>query len=164
MKQLWAPWRIRYIEQDYNIKSKGKANKCFLCVTDSKSDNKDFIIYRGKYSFIIMNHYPYNAGHLLIAPYRHIGQVEKITQNEVSEIFLLVQKSIIAMKKAYCPHGYNIGLNIGKIAGAGVPGHLHVHLIPRWTGDTNFMPIMAGTKVINEELEKMYSKLKKLIQ
>jgi ATP adenylyltransferase len=111
-----------------------------------------------------MNHYPYNAGHLLIAPYRHIGQVEKITQNEVSEIFLLVQKSIIAMKKAYCPHGYNIGLNIGKIAGAGVPGHLHVHLIPRWTGDTNFMPIMAGTKVINEELEKMYSKLKKLIQ
>lgn len=163
MKQLWAPWRITYIEQDFNVKTKQKGKKCFLCVKDTKSDDKNFILYRGNYAFVIMNHFPYNTGHLLIAPYRHIGQVEKITHDEANEIFQLLQKSIKALKEVYHPEAFNIGLNIGKAAGAGVPGHLHVHLIPRWLGDTNFMPILGETKVINEELAKMYRKLKKLM-
>lgn len=164
MKNLWAPWRIEYIEQSYQTKLKHKQEKCFLCVKKTKSDEKDLIIKRGKYAFVIMNHFPYNAGHLMIAPYRHIGLLEKIRPTEASELFLLLQKSIIALKKAYHPEGFNIGLNLGTIAGAGVPGHLHIHLIPRWLGDTNFMPLVADTKVINEQLTIVFQKLRKLIK
>jgi ATP adenylyltransferase len=165
MKNLWAPWRIKYIEESYLAKNKNKQTGCFLCVKKSKSaDEKNLILKRGRYGFVIMNHYPYNAGHLMIAPYRHIGDLEKIRPAEAAELFALVQKSIVALKKAYHPDAFNIGMNLGIIAGAGVPGHLHIHLIPRWSGDTNFMPIIANTKVINEELIVMYRKLKKIIK
>lgn len=161
MKHLWAPWRIKYIEESYLAKKKSKSDRCFLCVQNTNSDAQDLILKRGRNGFVIMNHYPYNAGHLMIAPYRHVGDLEKIRPAEAAELFSLVQKSIVALKKAYHPDAFNIGMNLGIIAGAGVPRHLHIHLIPRWLGDTNFMPIVADTKVINEELRIMYQKLKK---
>lgn len=161
MKQIWAPWRMEYIKQAQNSKLKAKNSGCFLCAYNRKKDNKNFILYYGKYSFIIMNRFPYNAGHIMIAPYRHIGQIEKLNSNETTEMFRLLQQSIIIIKKIMNPDGFNVGINIGLVGGAGVPDHIHMHIIPRWLGDTNFMPIISDIKIINEELEKTFSKLKK---
>jgi ATP adenylyltransferase len=161
MKQLWAPWRAEYINMCNEEKSKKQKAKCFLCLKKPKFDYNNLILYRGKKSFIIMNRYPYNAGHLMIAPYRHIGEVEKCNLKEYNEMFGLMQKSIRVLKTTMKPDGFNVGINLGYVAGAGVPGHLHIHVIPRWLGDTNFMPIIGDTKIINEELHKMYISLKK---
>ncbi len=160
MKQIWAPWRIEYIEQSQKAKFKGKKLDCFLCLNSGKSDSKNLILLRGKYSFVIMNRFPYNPGHLMIAPYRHIKTIERCRTEEAEELFQLLKRCISALKIIMKPEGFNIGVNIGYVAGAGVPGHLHIHIIPRWLGDTNFMPIISEIKIINEGLHKMYRKLK----
>jgi ATP adenylyltransferase len=170
MKQIWAPWRIEYIKHNQNLtchkerKTRNKKERCFLCDFKKKTDEDILILYRGKHSFIIMNRYPYNPGHLMIAPYRHIGLIEKCNNKETGEMFTFIQKSITALKKSMQPEGFNIGCNLGLVAGAGVPGHIHIHIIPRWLGDTNFMPIVGKTKVINEELYSMYHRLKKVLE
>jgi len=158
MKQIWSPWRLEYIEQSQKDKSK---NQCFLCINKTKKKMNNFVLYRGKYSFIILNRFPYNAGHLMVVPLRHIGAIEKLTAQETSEMFSLVQKSVVVLKKVFKPDGFNIGANIGKVAGAGVPGHIHLHVVPRWSGDTNFMPVVGDTKIINDSLNRIYNKLKK---
>lgn len=156
MKILWSPWRIKYIE---GFK---KGYECIFCLKPSlKKDRENFILKRGKYSFVIMNIFPYNPGHLMIAPYRHIGDFEKLNKEEIEEIMELLRKSIEILKKVYSPDGFNIGLNIGKIAGAGFDEHIHFHIVPRWKGDTNFMPVIGNTKVISEEIKRTYKKLKK---
>lgn len=160
MKQIWAPWRIEYINMSQKSKGKTRTKGCFLCLKDPKSDKDNLVLLRGKYSFVIMNRYPYNPGHIMIAPYRHIGEMEKCSPEEAGEMFIFTQKCIKALKKAMKPDGFNAGFNIGSVAGAGVPGHLHLHLIPRWQGDTNFMPIIGETKIINEEVYKTYKKIK----
>jgi ATP adenylyltransferase len=162
MEHLWAPWRIEYIKESQSSKLKTQKPGCFLCVKDKTNINK-FVLFRGKYAFIMMNRYPYNPGHLMIAPYRHIGLIEKCHEQETNEMFKLLQKSVVALKNLMKPEGFNVGINLGLVGGAGVPGHIHIHVVPRWLGDTNFMPIISSTKVINEELTNMYNKLKKVL-
>ncbi len=156
MKNLWSPWRIKY------IKGFKKGYECIFCTKpSSKKDRQNFILKRGKHSFVIMNIFPYNPGHLMVAPYRHVPGLDELNIKEISEIMSFVKESIKILKKAYNPDGFNIGVNMGKTAGAGFEEHMHFHIVPRWSGDTNFMPIIDKTKVISEELKKTYNKLKK---
>jgi ATP adenylyltransferase len=155
MDRLWAPWRIEYIE---NPKEEG----CFFCkYCKENNDEKHLILHRGENAFIIMNYYPYNNGHLMIAPYKHTGNLSDLDSNTKLEIVDLIQNSIDIIKKSMGADSFNIGVNIGDIAGAGVKDHFHVHIVPRWIGDTNFMPIIGETKVISEGLRQTWEKLHK---
>ena len=157
MERIFAPWRIRYIESP-------KYEGCIFC--DFPKENKDeerLILYRGKSSFVIMNNYPYNPGHLMIAPYRHVASVEELNEEEALEMMKLSQKMVEVIKKAMNPDGFNLGINLGKVAGAGIEDHIHLHIVPRWNGDTNFMPVLADVKVIPEAIEESYKKLKKYL-
>lgn len=151
MRKLWAPWRIQY------IKTLKEEKGCIFCIKPKENrDEENFILRRGKKSFIILNKFPYNSGHLMIAPYRHTGKIENLKDEESLEIFKFLKLSIKALKKVINPHGFNVGINIGKIAGAGYPGHIHFHVVPRWDGDTNFMPVIGETKVIPEEIKRTF--------
>ncbi len=151
MNKIWTPWRKEYIYC--------KEKKCFLCrVLKEKPDRKNFILYRGKSAFVIMNRYPYNNGHLMVAPIAH-KKLEGLLPGERGEIFDLVILSTQVLKEALNCQGLNIGANLGKVAGAGVVGHFHIHIVPRWLGDTNFLPIIAETKTIAEYLKETYEKL-----
>lgn len=154
MDIIWAPWRMEYIKQ--NKKDKG----CFLCrVIKSKNDRKNFILYRGKNVFVILNIFPYNNGHIMVVPNRHTGAIEEIKEEEEKEIFLLLKASVKILKEVLNPAGFNIGINLGEVAGAGVAGHIHFHIVPRWKGDTNFMPVISNTKVISQSLNELYGLL-----
>jgi len=154
MEQISAPWRMEYIlETD--------KNGCFLCQYPKEdSDELNLILYRGDSNFIILNRFPYNPGHLMVAPYRHLGILQDLTDVEAKEHIDLVKKSVELLIKVMNPHGFNVGMNLGKIAGAGVDDHIHTHIVPRWQGDTNFMPVIADTKVLPESLAATYKKLK----
>ena len=157
MKIMWAPWRIEYIRSP-------KHDGCIFC--DFPKENRDkerLILYRGEHCFIIMNNYPYNPGHVMIAPYRHVGKWEDLTDQELLEMMQLSQLVIKALKRTMNPHGFNMGVNLGRVAGAGIDDHVHLHIVPRWNGDTNFMPVIADTKVIPESLEEAYDELKAAI-
>ena len=157
MKKLWAPWRMQYV-------GKEKEKKCFLCrdFKDKKNDRKNYVLYRGKTSFIVFNAFPYSNGHLLIAPYRHIPDITRLTDEETLELMKLSSLATKILKKGLKCEGINIGINMGAVSGAGLTGHLHIHVVPRWKGDTNFMPILADTKVISQALGETYKILKKL--
>ncbi len=158
MKQLWAPWRIQYIRSP-------KHDGCIFC--DFPKENRDrerLILYRGKHSFIIMNNYPYNPGHIMIAPYRHVGKWEDLNDEELLEIMKLSQLAVKAIKRVMNPDGFNMGVNLGRVAGAGIDDHVHLHIVPRWNGDTNFMPVVADTKVIPESLQEAYDGLRKAVE
>lgn len=153
MKHIWAPWRIEYILQD-------KPEGCILC--DKPKEDKDaenYILYRGNHNFIMMNSYPYNPGHLMIAPYRHIPGLEELTEEERNEHFELVSRSIRVLREVFQPGGFNIGANLGKVAGAGIDDHFHSHIVPRWQGDTNYVPILADTRVVPQALAETYKSL-----
>ncbi len=155
MKHLWAPWRIKYIE-------KGIDKGCILCEKPSEGkDEENLILYRGEKNFVLMNLYPYNAGHLMVAPYRHTAAIDELTEEERNEHFALVSRGVGVLKKVMKPEGFNIGLNCGRVAGAGVDKHIHTHIVPRWKGDTNFMPVIGDTNVVNEALADTYKKLRK---
>jgi len=155
MDTLWAPWRIEYIKQP-------KEQGCIFCLKPAENqDQKNLIIYRGKTSFIIMNFYPYNNGHLMVVPYRHIADLSDLDPDERLELMSLLALSKEALKITMSPHGFNIGMNLGEVAGAGVKDHLHFHIVPRWNGDTNFMPILGHTKVVSEGLNETREKLEK---
>jgi ATP adenylyltransferase len=150
MKYVWAPWRIEYIRAE-------KPTGCILCdLPKEKQDKKNYILYRGKKNFIMLNSYPYNPGHLLIAPYRHIGSLEELTETERNEHYELVSRSVVVLKKVFKPAGFNLGANLGRVAGAGIEGHFHSHIVPRWQGDNNFMPVLGETKVIPQALADTY--------
>ncbi len=155
--RLWAPWRLKYI-----VSARGSSfSGCLFCRTGKASDDaRNLVILRGRLSFCILNRYPYNNGHLMVAPYRHVGQLAFLTPAEWQEILDLTNESMARLEKVMAPHGYNIGSNLGRTAGAGIPGHLHLHVVPRWTGDNNFMPVVAGTKVISQALSSAYSLLR----
>jgi len=156
MEKLWAPWRMTYIKQ-------AKKNKgCLFCkkLKEAK-DEENYILVRSKLAFVMLNIFPYNSGHLMIVPIRHVGEVEDLKTKESREMISLLQKSIKAIKRAYQPEGFNIGMNLGRTAGAGVLHHLHIHVVPRWNGDTNFMPILAESKIISQGLRETYKQLKK---
>ena len=156
MEKLWAPWLMTYIKQ-------AKKNKgCLFCkkLKEAK-DEENYILVRSKLAFVMLNIFPYNSGHLMIVPIRHVGEVEDLKTKESREMISLLQKSIKAIKRAYQPEGFNIGMNLGRTAGAGVLHHLHIHVVPRWNGDTNFMPILAESKIISQGLRETYKQLKK---
>jgi ATP adenylyltransferase len=134
---------------------------CILCQKPREnSDEANFILYRGQHSFIIMNAFPYNPGHLMVAPYRHIANLQDLRNEEAMELFDIIKKGLGLLKDVMKPAGFNIGLNVGKVAGAGIAEHLHTHIVPRWQGDTNFMPVLSDTKVISEAVGATYQKLR----
>lgn len=152
MRVIHAPWRIKYIEQEKN-------SKCFLCERSrQKNDRKNYILKRGAKAFVILNVFPYNSGHLMIAPYRHVKDIKNLSKDEWDDIILLLRNSVKALKRSMRPEGFNIGVNIGKIAGAG-SRHLHIHVVPRWKGDTSFMPVLGDTKILPEHLDATYDRL-----
>lgn len=152
MDKLWAPWRMEFLESK-------KVSGCVFCRA-LRGKEKKHIVHTGKKTFVIMNLYPYTNGHVMVVPKRHLADLEKLSKPELSELTSLTIRCTKALKKVYGAQGFNIGLNIGKAAGAGIKGHLHVHVVPRWVGDTNFMPITARTKVISESIADSYRKLK----
>ena len=152
MKYLWAPWRMHYILGE-------KRRGCFFCrELKEKRQKKNLILYQGQYVFVVMNKYPYNNGHLMIVPKRHRLNLDDLNSDELKEFFELLKASTRVLKTALQPHGFNIGMNIGKVGGAG-EGHVHLHIVPRWEGDTNFMPVIGETKVVPDYLERTYQKL-----
>jgi len=158
MKKLWAPWRMKYIE------SFDKVKECVFCkALREDDDEKNLVLYRDTHSFIIMNKYPYNNGHLMIAPNRHVGDITSLSEEEVLSMFRCLKIAISAIRDSMKPDGFNVGINVGRAAGAGIEDHVHMHVLPRWLGDTNFMPVIADTKVISEALEDTYRKLKESI-
>jgi ATP adenylyltransferase len=135
--------------------------ECFLCRSaSSSSDEANLVLHRDDTCMAVLNRYPYNTGHLMVCPLRHVGEIEALTSQELAEIMDLCLKGIGALRAAFSPEGFNMGTNLGKVAGAGVPGHFHMHLVPRWEGDTNFMPVVAGSKVLPETLEETYRRLR----
>ena len=154
MKPIWAPWRMEYIQMK-------KTDGCILCEkTRQDSDAANYILYRGNKNFVIMNIYPYNAGHLMVVPYRHIATLEELTDDERQEHFAIVSRSIKVLRQVFSPAGFNLGMNIGKVAGTGIADHIHTHIVPRWQGDTNFMPVISDVRVVPEALAETYQKLK----
>lgn len=139
-------------------------SSCIFCNALSKSDEEAFILYRSSRTFIIMNIFPYNTAHVMIAPYRHVPSFELLNDEEILDMMKLVKLAIKAIDSEYKPQGYNVGVNLGHVAGAGVEGHLHIHVVPRWVGDTNFMPVIAGVKVIPEDIKVTYSRLRRSIE
>jgi ATP adenylyltransferase len=167
-EQIWAPWRMDYIlGEKTNAKPlpaaeliAGADEKCFLCQCVPKGDDRDrLVVYRGKQTIVVMNRYPYNNGHLLIAPHGHLGQFNEIDDATHTELMQTLGRMIAVCQKALKPQGFNVGLNLGQAAGAGLPGHLHWHIVPRWVGDTHFMPILAGVRVIPQSLEALWELL-----
>ena len=154
MQKLWAPWREKFI---FGRQEKG----CIFCKRlKQKKDSQNYILYRGKSCFVIMNLYPYNTGHLMVVPNRHVGKLQSLTEAESLELMTASARSVSALERALRPQGFNLGMNLQRAAGAGIAGHLHVHVVPRWNGDTNFMPILAQTKVLSLSLISVYTKLK----
>lgn len=152
-RPLWAPWRIDYIRSE-------KEKNCFLCrIFEGNQDRENLLLLRGKTCAILMNRYPYNSGHLMIAPFRHIASLEELTDEENQETTLLSNRAIAVLRKTMNPQGFNIGYNLGEAAGAGLKDHLHRHIVPRWIGDTNFMPVLGGPHVMPEALDATYSLL-----
>jgi len=154
MKRLWAPWRIEYILSE-------KEGECIFCEKPKQEKDEDnYILFRGKRCLVMLNAYPYNNGHLMIAPYRHIDSVEDLESDEASDMMEILSRMITLLKKVLRPEGFNVGMNLGSVAGAGIVDHLHLHVVPRWKGDTSFMPLISNTKIISESLRKTYQKLK----
>lgn len=158
MKQLWAPWRMTYL---LNKDEKSEKN-CVFCVPDKTDEDAErLILFRGKLAFVVMNKYPYTNGHLLIVPYRHIADISDLLIEETIEMHQLLIRAQKALQLSHMPQGFNIGINVGRIAGAGIADHLHMHLVPRWPGDTNFMPVFSEVRVIPQHLEETYARLLK---
>ncbi|UCE71031.1 MAG: HIT domain-containing protein [Nitrospiraceae bacterium] len=161
MKRLWAPWRMEYILDDK------KHDVCLFCDVSKKDknrvnktrDRKNLILHRGKKSFIMLNKYPYNSGHVMVVPYFHTSTFEGLSDDVLYDLIKNVEQSTRILKEVLNPDGFNMGLNFGKVAGAGMESHMHIHVVPRWTGDTDSMPIIAETRVMPEHLRKTYNKL-----
>ncbi|MBI4565936.1 MAG: HIT domain-containing protein [Planctomycetes bacterium] len=158
MERLWAPWRMPY------IKSHSDRAKCFLCAgRRARRDDATFILRRGRACFAILNRFPYTNGHLMVAPNRHVSALETLNDEERIELIAMTGDMQRALDRAFAPHGYNLGMNLGRVAGAGLLGHLHLHVVPRWNGDTNFMPVTADTRVMPMSLTGVYRALKQAL-
>lgn len=158
MDKIWAPWRSNYIF--YKEKEEG----CILCNRlRKKEDKKNYILYRAKKTFIIMNIFPYNNGHLMVAPYKHTAFLEELDSEEGMELFTTLTLGLKILKTSLEPDGFNLGMNIGRVAGAGIEDHLHIHIVPRWNGDTNFMPVLTDTKILSISLDEVYSLLRQTL-
>ncbi|MBN1526686.1 MAG: HIT domain-containing protein [Candidatus Omnitrophica bacterium] len=155
MDKIWAPWRSRYIYLK-------KRKRCIFCgARNARDTGKRYIVDRTRHSFSMLNMFPYNNAHVMVSPYRHVRSLEELDRAEMTDLFELVNATTARLTKEFKPHGFNIGVNIGRVAGAGYEGHVHVHIVPRWLGDSNFMPVVANTKVVSDSLDSVYKRLKK---
>lgn len=158
MERLWTPWRMEYIK---SAATDDEPAGCIFCdLPGAEDDEANLILARSDRAFVILNRYPYNPGHLMVAPFRHVGDVVELEEEELVETVRLLRESVRALQDEWGPSGFNVGMNLGRVAGAGVPGHAHWHVVPRWDGDSNFMPVIGQTKVLPELLEETYRKLK----
>ena len=154
MKRLWSPWRMEYVVGE-------KPEGCIFCdKAREKSDSKNLILFRGEHCLVMMNRYPYNNGHLMVAPYQHVDTPTKLSPEALTEMMTVLSMWLEVLQDQMLPDGFNLGMNLGASAGAGIRDHIHMHIVPRWTGDTNFMPVLAETHVIVEGLEECYRRLK----
>ncbi len=154
MKRLWAPWRIDYIRGE-------KPLGCILCDKPKEDrDQHNLILQRGEHGFVIMNLYPYNNGHLMVCPYKHVDTLEDLSDKALANLMQMVKGSLAVLRKSCSPEGANVGLNLGKAAGAGIDDHLHFHVVPRWVGDTNFMTVVSESRVIPEDIQETFRSLK----
>jgi ATP adenylyltransferase len=156
---LWSPWRNDYIAAGSNADS--DAGGCVFCQiqSDPGQDEQNFVLHRARHNFVVLNIYPYTTGHLLIVPYEHVGELDASPKETTDELMDLIKRSQTALRAAYKPAGFNMGMNLGAAAGAGIVGHIHIHIMPRWIGDTNFMTTVAATRVLSEDLPTTYKKL-----
>lgn len=154
MKVLWAPWRMAY------IKNARKPARCIFCVkAKERRDANNLLLHRGRHGLVMMNLYPYNSGHLLVAPYIHVKSLEQLPDDAALDLMKLTSLSLRVLRNELKPEGFNVGINLGRVAGAGIEGHVHLHIVPRWSGDTNFMPLFGETRVMPEHLAATYRKL-----
>ncbi|MDC1067621.1 HIT domain-containing protein [Candidatus Kapabacteria bacterium] len=159
MKKIFSPWRSKYIESF--SEEEDKSDKTFIQLAiESKNDKESLVVERRELCFVLMNKYPYNNGHLLIAPYRQVSDIDELEEDEYNNINKALMDSIKVIKSVYSPHGYNVGVNIGDAGGAGLPQHLHYHIVPRWNGDTNFISTVADIKLVSVSMEESWQKLK----
>jgi ATP adenylyltransferase len=159
MERLWAPWRSAYVTG-----SSGESNDCIFCHPLKPGGRDELMLFRGRICFVILNLYPYTNGHLMVVPNRHAANLATLSADEQAELMRLTRHAEIAITEAYAPQGINVGINLGKAAGAGVPGHLHVHVVPRWSGDTNFMTAIGNTRVLPEDLATSAAKLRPIFE
>jgi ATP adenylyltransferase len=152
-KQLWAPWRLEYIKQA------DEQPGCVSCDAAAGDDEEKLVVRRGERAFVLLNKFPYSSGHLMVAPYRHVGAFADLADDEALDVHHLGSQGLAALAEVYGPQGYNLGWNLGRIAGAGVVDHIHLHVVPRWAGDTNFMPVLADVKVLPEHLSETRRRL-----
>jgi ATP adenylyltransferase len=161
VERLWTPWRRAFVESGDKRQDEG----CFLCAKAAEhEDRQNLILARREHVFVLLNLYPYNSGHVMVVPYDHTGDFVGLDLATATDIMVTTQQAVDVLERAYRPDAFNIGLNLGKPAGAGLPDHLHVHVVPRWNGDTNFMPVIAGTKVLPESLDQTYERLEPLFR
>lgn len=152
---MWAPWRLKYVSG-----GERPPDGCVFCMHAAASDDRaDYVLYRGEHCFVVLNRYPYNTGHLMVVPNRHVDSLQLLQEVEANEMMALVRVSQRVVVDRMGPHGFNVGINEGSAAGAGIAAHLHMHLLPRWSGDTNFMPTLGGTRVIPQHLDETYDLL-----
>jgi ATP adenylyltransferase len=154
MKRIWSPWRVMYIRNP-------NPTGCIFC--DKPKEDKDtdnLILLRGKLNFIIMNAFPYNPGHIMVVPYRHIGKIEDLEPDERNDHYEIVSRAVGVLREVSKTDNFNVGMNLGRVAGAGIADHIHTHIVPRWNGDNNFMPVIGETRVISESMADIYNKLK----
>ena len=154
-ERIWAPWRLRY------VKDANKSSECVFCTKPELGDDREaLIVHRGERCFVILNLYPYTSGHLMVMPFEHLGRLQDIDPEITAEMMDLAQQAMRRMEEVYSPEGFNVGLNQGRVAGAGVEGHIHLHVVPRWAGDNNYMPVLADTRVMPQSLEESYDALR----
>jgi ATP adenylyltransferase len=165
MKNLWAPWRMQYIAPKTPPESTEQEHQCIFCTQPAAHRDAEYhILYRGEHCYMMLNLYPYNNGHLMIVPYQHVGSIEKLDSATLTELMEQAQLALRALRFAMKPDGFNMGINEGKVAGAGYADHMHLHVVPRWDGDTNFMPVLADVKVMPEHLDVVYEELKQALE
>jgi ATP adenylyltransferase len=156
-ERIWAPWRLEYVKGA----SEGAGTECIFCTKpEADDDEANLIVHRGELCFVILNLFPYTNGHLMVAPYEHLATLPELDPPTVAELMALSQRAMTVLERTYEPHGYNVGFNQGRVAGAGVEHHIHMHVVPRWGGDTNFMPVLADTRVMPQSLEESYRALR----
>jgi ATP adenylyltransferase len=157
-QRIWAPWRLEYVKDA----SKDKESECIFCAAIADEDDvANLIVHRGEHSFVILNKFPYTNGHFMVAPYEHLAALQELNAETIAEMMSLAQRGMGALDASYSPHGYNVGFNQGRVAGAGVEHHIHLHVVPRWGGDTNFMPVLGDTRVMNQTLEDSFETVRK---
>jgi ATP adenylyltransferase len=155
--RIWAPWRLPYVKDA----SKDKEEGCIFCTKPAENDDqRNFVVHRGPLCFVILNTFPYTNGHLMVAPYEHTPALQELDADTVAEMMALSQAAMRRLEEVYAPHGYNVGFNQGRIAGAGFESHIHMHVVPRWGGDTNFMPVLADTRVMAQTPQQSYDTLR----